>query len=81
MQAGRCKLSLAKSRLRGSKKSLVGNGLKPFPTQVRRNQPAPCFDTGKDEGAVATGKEQLLARPREGERAGNAADGPFSATY
>ena len=34
------------------------------------NKPAPCFDTGKDEGAVATGKEQLLARPREGERAG-----------
>jgi hypothetical protein len=31
-------------------------------------------------GAVATGLEQLSARPREGEQAGNAADGRFSAT-
>jgi len=43
----------SKSRLRGLPKSFVGNGLKPFPTAVHRNKPAPWFDTGKDEGNTA----------------------------
>ena len=37
---------------------------------VRRNKPAPFLTRGGMRGAVATGKEQLSARPREGERAG-----------
>jgi hypothetical protein len=37
---------------------------------VRRNEPAPCMTQGRMRGAVATNKEQLFARPREGERAG-----------
>ena len=28
-------------------KSLVGNGFKPFPTDVRRNKPAPCLTRGR----------------------------------
>jgi hypothetical protein len=52
----------AKSRLRGLPKSFVGNGFKPFPTMYAA--------ATKAEGAVATNKEQLLARPRDGERAG-----------
>jgi len=38
LRAGRqMQVELAKFRLRGLSKSFVGNGLKPFPTAVRRN--------------------------------------------
>jgi len=40
----------------------------------RCNKPAPCLTRGKMRGAVATNKEQLLARRRDGEAAGDAAD-------
>jgi len=30
---------------------------------VRRNKPSPCLTRGRMKGAVATSKEQLLARP------------------
>ena len=40
------------------------------PNEVRRSRPAPYLTGGGMRGAVATSKEQLLARPREGERAG-----------
>ena len=39
-------------------------------SDVCRNKPAPCLTRGRMTGAVATNKEQLLARPQDGERAG-----------
>jgi hypothetical protein len=42
----RCKLSLRNLFCREPQESLVGNGLKPFPTQVRGNKPALCLTRG-----------------------------------
>ena len=37
----------ARAATRRQAKSFVGNGLKPFPTFVRRNEPAPCLTRGR----------------------------------
>ncbi len=40
----------------------------------RCNKPAPWLTRGRMRGAVVTNKKQLLARRRDGEAAGDAAD-------
>ena len=42
--------AFAEAAARRQAKSFVGNGLKPFPTDVRRNKPAPCLTRGRMRG-------------------------------
>ncbi len=71
LRAGRqTQVESSKSRLRGLPKSFVGNGFKPFPTAYAARSLPRALIRGRMRDAVATNKEQLLARPRDGERAG-----------
>jgi hypothetical protein len=64
----RCKLSL-RNPVYGAPEILCRERFVTGPYNVLCNNPAPCLARGRMRGAVATGKEQLLVRPREGERA------------
>jgi hypothetical protein len=65
LRAGRqMQVEFAKPRLRELSRPFVGNGLKPFPTAVCRNKPAPCLIRGRMRVASRRIRSDFLPRLR-----------------